>query len=98
LRRRFSADKSAGAAYEGVLQKASRTRYSKGLSSLVTADANVEGVADNAIVKVVDASFGKRPFGCTYDTPRRGGSGPIGFGPASVPMLLRLIGIPHRRT
>jgi hypothetical protein len=33
----------------------------KGFSAIVPPDANVEGVAD-AIVKVVDAPYGKRPF------------------------------------
>ena len=39
---------------------------SKGFSSIVPPNANVEGVAD-AIVKVVDAPFGKRPFRVHYD-------------------------------
>src|SRR5258705_5160864 len=41
------------------------------ISSIVPADANVEGVAD-AIVKVVDAPFGKRPFRVHYDPTQDG--------------------------
>jgi hypothetical protein len=37
----------------------------------VPPDANVEGVAD-AIVKVVDAPFGKRPFRVHYDPTQDG--------------------------
>jgi hypothetical protein len=36
----------------------------KGFASIVPADADVSAVAD-AIVKVVDAPFGKRPFRVT---------------------------------
>ena len=43
----------------------------KGFSSIVPADANVEGVAD-VIVKVVDAPFGKRPFRVHYDPTQDG--------------------------
>ncbi len=43
----------------------------KGFSSIVPPDANVEGVAD-AIVKVVDAPFGKRPFRVHYDPTQDG--------------------------
>src|SRR5258705_8868140 len=41
------------------------------ISSIVPADAKVEGVAD-AIVKVVDAPFGKRPFRVHYDPTQDG--------------------------
>src|SRR5258705_10725271 len=41
------------------------------ISSIVPADANVEGVAD-AIVKVVDVPFGKRPFRVHYDPTQDG--------------------------
>jgi hypothetical protein len=43
----------------------------KGFSSIVPPDANVEGIAD-AIVKVVDAPFGKRPFRVHYDPTQDG--------------------------
>jgi len=45
--------------------------YSKVSSSIVPPDANVEGVAD-AIVKIVDAPFGKRPFRVHYDPTEDG--------------------------
>ena len=43
----------------------------KGFASIVRTDANVEGVAD-AIVKVVDTPFGKRPFRVHYDPTQDG--------------------------
>ncbi|MFZ1009556.1 MAG: hypothetical protein WAN65_22140, partial [Candidatus Sulfotelmatobacter sp.] len=43
----------------------------KGFASIVPTDANVEGVAD-AIVKVVDTPFGKRPFRVHYDPTQDG--------------------------
>jgi hypothetical protein len=43
----------------------------KGFASIVPPDANVDGVAD-AIVKLVDTPFGKRPFRVHYDPTQDG--------------------------
>ena len=68
------------AEYEAGPYKGFADDVLKGFSSIVPPDANVEGVAD-AIVKVVDAPFGQRPFRVRYDPDaRRGGSGQYGFG------------------
>jgi NAD(P)-dependent dehydrogenase (short-subunit alcohol dehydrogenase family) len=54
-------DKARVAEYEAGPYKGFADDVLKGFSSIVPPDANVEGVAD-AIVKVVDAPFGRRPF------------------------------------
>ena len=65
------ADKARVAEYEAGPYKGFADDVLKGFSSIVPADANVEGVAD-AIVKVVDAPFGKRPFRVHYDPTQDG--------------------------
>jgi NAD(P)-dependent dehydrogenase (short-subunit alcohol dehydrogenase family) len=65
------ADKARVAEYEAGPYKGFADDVLKGFSSIVPPDANVEGVAD-AIVKVVDAPFGKRPFRVHYDLTQDG--------------------------
>jgi NAD(P)-dependent dehydrogenase (short-subunit alcohol dehydrogenase family) len=65
------ADKARVAEYEAGPYKGFADAVLKGFSSIVPPDANVEGVAD-AIVKVVDAPFGKRPFRVHYDPTQDG--------------------------
>jgi NAD(P)-dependent dehydrogenase (short-subunit alcohol dehydrogenase family) len=65
------ADKSRVAEYQAGPYKGFADDVLKGFSSIVPPDANVEGVAD-AIVKVVDAPFGKRPFRVHYDPTQDG--------------------------
>ena len=65
------ADKARVAEYEAGPYKGFADDVLKGFSSIVPLDANVEGVAD-AIVKVVDAPFGKRPFRVHYDPTQDG--------------------------
>jgi NAD(P)-dependent dehydrogenase (short-subunit alcohol dehydrogenase family) len=65
------ADKARVAEYEAGPYKGFANDVLKGFSSIVPPDANVEGVAD-AIVKVVDAPFGKRPFRVHYDPTQDG--------------------------
>src|ERR1700723_1103574 len=65
------ADRARVAEYEAGPYKGFADDVLKGFSSIVPPDANVEGVAD-AIVKVVDAPFGKRPFRVHYDPTQDG--------------------------
>jgi NAD(P)-dependent dehydrogenase (short-subunit alcohol dehydrogenase family) len=65
------ADKARVAEYEAGPYNGFADDVLKGFSSIVPPDANVEGVAD-AIVKVVDAPFGKRPFRVHYDPTQDG--------------------------
>jgi NAD(P)-dependent dehydrogenase (short-subunit alcohol dehydrogenase family) len=65
------ADKARVAEYEAGPYKGFADAVLKGFSSIVPPDANVEGVAE-AIVKVVDAPFGKRPFRVHYDPTQDG--------------------------
>ena len=65
------ADKARVAEYEAGPYKGFADDVLKGFSAIVPPDANVEGVA-NAIVKVVDAPFGKRPFRVHYDLTQDG--------------------------
>jgi NAD(P)-dependent dehydrogenase (short-subunit alcohol dehydrogenase family) len=65
------ADQARVAEYEAGPYKGFADDVLKGFSSIVPPDANVEGVAD-AIVKVVDAPFGKRPFRVHYDPTQDG--------------------------
>ena len=65
------ADKARVAEYEAGPYKGFANDVLKGFSSIVPPDANVEGVAD-AIVKVVDAPFGKRPFRVHHDPTQDG--------------------------
>jgi NAD(P)-dependent dehydrogenase (short-subunit alcohol dehydrogenase family) len=65
------ADKARVAEYEAGPYKGFADDVLKGFSSIVPSDANVEGVAD-AIVQVVDAPFGKRPFRVHYDPTQDG--------------------------
>src|SRR5437016_7087407 len=65
------ADKARVAEYEAGPYKGFADDVLKGFSSIVPPDANVEGVAD-AIVKVVGAPFGKRPFRVHYDPTQDG--------------------------
>jgi NAD(P)-dependent dehydrogenase (short-subunit alcohol dehydrogenase family) len=64
-------DKARVAEYEAGPYKGFADDVLKGFSSIVPPDANVEGVAD-AIVKVVDAPFGRRPFRVHYDPTQDG--------------------------
>src|SRR6202163_2512979 len=64
-------DKARVAEYEAGPYKGFADDVLKGFSAIVPPDANVEGVAD-AIVKVVDAPFGKRPFRVHYDPTQDG--------------------------
>jgi len=65
------ADKARVAEYEAGPYKGFADEVLKGFSAIVPPDANAEGVAD-AIVKVVDAPFGKRPFRVHYDPTEDG--------------------------
>src|SRR2546429_3609924 len=65
------ADKARVGEYEAGPYKGFADDVLKGFFSIVPPDANVEGVAD-AIVKVVDAPFGKRPFRVHYDPTQDG--------------------------
>ncbi len=65
------ADEARVAEYEAGPYKGFADAVLKGFSSIVPPDANVEGVAD-AIVKVVGAPFGKRPFRVHYDPTQDG--------------------------
>jgi NAD(P)-dependent dehydrogenase (short-subunit alcohol dehydrogenase family) len=65
------ADKARVAEYEAGPYKGFADYVLKGFASIVPPDANVEGVAD-AIVKVVDTPFGKRPFRVHYDPTQDG--------------------------
>jgi NAD(P)-dependent dehydrogenase (short-subunit alcohol dehydrogenase family) len=65
------ADQARAAEYEAGPYKGFADDVLKGFSSIVPPDASVEGVAE-AIVKVVDAPFGKRPFRVHYDPTQDG--------------------------
>src|SRR5438552_3930746 len=65
------ADKARAAEYEAGPYKGFADDVLKGFTSIVPPDANVEGVAD-AIVKVVDTPFGKRPVRGHYDPTQDG--------------------------
>src|SRR3984893_3648522 len=65
------ADKVRVAEYEAGPYKGFADDVLKGFASIVPPDANVEGVAD-AIVRVVDAPFGKRPFRVHIDPTQDG--------------------------
>jgi len=64
-------DKARVAEYEAGPYKGFADDVLKGFSAIVPPDANVEGVAD-AIVKLVDAPFGKRPFRVHHDPTQDG--------------------------
>src|SRR6266487_2838722 len=64
-------DKARAAEYEAGPYKGFADDVLRGFASIVPPDANVEGVAD-AIVKVVDTPFGKRPFRVHYDPTQDG--------------------------
>src|ERR1700693_779125 len=65
------ADLARVAEYEAGPYKGFANDVHTGFASIVPADANVDGVAD-AIVKVVDTPFGKRPFRVHYDPTQDG--------------------------
>lgn len=65
------ADKARAAEYEAGPYAGLADQVLKGFSSIVPADADVSAVAD-AIVKVVDAPFGKRPFRVHIDPTQDG--------------------------
>jgi NAD(P)-dependent dehydrogenase (short-subunit alcohol dehydrogenase family) len=65
------ADKARAAEYETGPYAGFADQVLKGFSSIVPADADVSAVAD-AIVKVVDAPFGKRPFRVHIDPTQDG--------------------------
>jgi hypothetical protein len=54
-----------------VLTRVSQTKCARAFASIVPADADVAAVAD-AIVKVVDTPFGKRPFRVHIDPTQDG--------------------------
>ncbi len=64
------ADTARAAEYEAGPNAGLADQVRKGFASIVPADADVSAVAD-AIVKVVDAPFGKRPFRVHVRTARR---------------------------
>jgi NAD(P)-dependent dehydrogenase (short-subunit alcohol dehydrogenase family) len=65
------ADKARAAEYEAGPYTGFADQVLKGFSSIVPADADVSAVAD-AIMKVVDAPFGKRPFRVHIDPTQDG--------------------------
>jgi NAD(P)-dependent dehydrogenase (short-subunit alcohol dehydrogenase family) len=65
------ADQARAAEYEAGPYKGFADDVLKGFSSIVPPDASVEGVAE-AIVKVVDTPFGKRPFRVHIDPTQDG--------------------------
>ena len=65
------ADKARVTEYEAGPYKGFADDVLKGFACIVPPDANVEGVAD-AIVKVVDTPFGKRPFRVHCDPTQDG--------------------------
>src|ERR1700720_590782 len=65
------ADKARVAEYEAGPYRGFADDVLKGFSAIVPPDANVQGVAD-AIVKVVDAPFGRRPFRAHIDPTQDG--------------------------
>ncbi len=65
------ADKARAAEYESGADAGLGEQTLKGFASIVPADADVSAVAD-AIVKVVDAPFGKRPFRVHIDPTQDG--------------------------
>jgi NAD(P)-dependent dehydrogenase (short-subunit alcohol dehydrogenase family) len=65
------ADKARAAEYEAGPYAGFANDVLKGFSSIVPADADVSAVAD-AIVKVVDAPFGRRPFRVHIDPSQDG--------------------------
>lgn len=64
-------DKARVAEYEAGPYKGFADQVMKGFAAIVPPDANVSAVAD-AIVKVVDAPFGKRPFRTHIDPTEDG--------------------------
>ena len=65
------ADKARAAEYEAGPYAGFADQVFKGFASIVPPDADVDAVAD-AIVKVVDAPFGKRPFRVHIDPTQDG--------------------------
>jgi hypothetical protein len=65
------ADKTREAEYEAGPYKGMADRILKGFSSIVPPDADASTVAD-AIVKIVDTPFGKRPFRVHIDPTQDG--------------------------
>jgi hypothetical protein len=65
------ADKAQEAEYEAGPYKGMADRILKGFSSIVPPDADASAVAD-AIVKIVDTPFGKRPFRVHIDPTQDG--------------------------
>src|SRR5256886_12762676 len=65
------ADQARAAEYEAGPSAGFANDVLKGFSSIVPADADVSAVAD-AIVKVVDAPFGRRPFRVHIDPSQDG--------------------------
>jgi hypothetical protein len=66
-----ASDKARLAEYDAGPYAGIEQQIMKGFGSIVPPDANVEGVAD-AIVKVVDTAFGKRPFRVHVDPTQDG--------------------------
>src|ERR1700729_1788399 len=71
------ADKARAAEYEAGPYKGFSEQVLKGFAAIVPSDADVSAVAE-AIVKVVDAPFGKRPFRTHIDPTQDGAE--IAFG------------------
>jgi NAD(P)-dependent dehydrogenase (short-subunit alcohol dehydrogenase family) len=86
------ADKGRQAEYDNGPYAELPTTILKGLSSLEPADADVQAVAD-AIVKVVDAPFGKRPFRVHVDPSSDGCEEVNGVADRMRAELLQRIGL-----
>jgi NAD(P)-dependent dehydrogenase (short-subunit alcohol dehydrogenase family) len=84
-------DKSRAAEYEAGPYAGFAEQVLKGLASIVPPDADVSAVAD-AIVKVVDAPYGKRPFRVHVDLTQDGAEVVNGVSDRVRAELLRRIG------
>jgi NAD(P)-dependent dehydrogenase (short-subunit alcohol dehydrogenase family) len=86
------ADGARAADYEAGPYKGFSEQVLKGFAAIVPPDADVTAVAD-AIVKVVDAPFGKRPFRTHVDPTRDGAEVVNGVSDRVRAELLRRIGL-----
>jgi len=85
-------DKARAAEYEAGPYVGFANQVFEGFSSIVPADADVSAVAD-AIVKVVDAPFGKRPFRVHIDPSQDGAEVVNAVSDCVRAELLRRIGL-----
>src|SRR4029077_7151371 len=86
------ADKARVAEYEAGPYKGFADEVREGFSSIVPADADVAAVTD-AIVKVVDTPFGKRPFRVHIDPTQDGAEVVNAVGDRVRAEMLRRIGL-----